>query len=283
MDFEKVVNREFPRTEQAWTFKDSILYALGTGYAAEPLDPKHLHFLYEDGLVAVPTYANVLGHPGMWARDPEYGINWKKLLHAEQRLILHKPLPAEGRIHGIHKVMGLRDKGEASGVFLHQHKQVVDADSGETIATVINTLVLRGDGGCGDFGEAPAELQKLPEDKPEKVIEVGSTEMQPLIYRLSGDLNPLHIDPEVAKTAGFPRPILHGLATKGLAGYALLKAYCDFDASKLKSMALRFSKPVMPGDKISFEFWNPEPGLIRFRAKVDGAMVLDRGTAEIAV
>lgn len=283
MDFDKVVNRQFAKTEQSYTFKDSILYALGTGYAAEPLDPKHLQFLYEDGLVAVPTYANVLGHPGMWAKDPEYGINWKKLLHAEQRLILHKPLPPEGRIYGVHDVMGLRDKGEASGVFLHQRKKVIDAGTGEEIALVINTLMLRGDGGCGDWGEAPAELQKLPESEPEKVVEVVSTEMQPLIYRLSGDLNPLHIDPDVAKTAGFPRPILHGLATKGLAGYALLKGYCDFDATRLKSMALRFSRPVMPGDSIRFEFWNPEPGIVRFRAKVGDAMVLDRGTAEIVV
>lgn len=284
MDVQKVLNREFPKTEASYNFKDSILYALGTGYGAEPLDPKHLRFLFEDGLQAVPTYANVLAHPGFWAREEQYGINWRKLLHAEQRLVLHKLLPPEGKVYGVHDIMGTRDKGEASGVFLHQRKQVIDAATDEPIATVINTLMLRGDGGCGDHGEAPAELEKLPETAPDTVVEVETLELTPLIYRLSGDLNPLHIDPAVAKVAGFERPILHGLATKGFAGYALLKAYCDFDPARLKSMALRFSRPVMPGDKIRFEFWNPAPGLVRFRAAVPARdlVVLDRGTAEIA-
>lgn len=284
MNLDKVISRRFPDTEATYNFKDTILYALGVGFGAEPLDAKHLRFLYEDGLVAAPTYANVLGHPGFWARDPEYGIDWKKLLHAEQRLTLHRALPAEGKVIGRHDVMGIRDKGEGAGAFLHQRKQVIDAASGEPIASVVTTLMLRGDGGCGNYGDAPAELEKLPEGEPDQVAEVQTEEIAPLIYRLSGDLNPLHIDPAVARQAGFERPILHGLATKGFAGYALLKAYCDFDASRLRSMALRFSRPVLPGDRIRFEFWQPRPGLVRFRAVVPARdlVVLDRGTAEIA-
>ncbi|VVN97330.1 MaoC/PaaZ C-terminal domain-containing protein [Pseudomonas fluorescens] len=285
MNVEKVFNRRFADTSASYNFKDTILYALGVGFGAEPLDPQHLRYLYEEGLVAAPTFANVLGHPGFWARDPEYAINWRKLLHAEQRLTLHRPLPAEGKVIGRHSVMGIRDKGDAAGAFLHQRKEVIDADSGEPLASVITTLMLRGDGGCSDYGDAPEELQKLPNSAPEISLEVQTLEIAPIIYRLSGDLNPLHIDPEVAKAAGFERPILHGLATKGFAGYALLKTYCDFDASRLKSMALRFSRPVMPGDRIRFDFWQPEPGLIRFRALVPARgdfVVLDRGTAHIA-
>jgi len=283
MDFDKVVNRVFPDTEQNYTSKDSILYALGVGFGAEPLDPKHLRFLFEENLTASPTYANVLGHPGMWARDPEYGIDWKKLLHAEQRLEIHRPLPPEGKIIAKHSIVGLRDQGER-GAMLHQRKYVIDAATGEKIATVTNTLMLRGDGGCGDFGEVPDELQKLPETEPDSSVEVDATELAPLIYRLSGDLNPLHIDPEVAKVAGFPRPILHGLATKGLAGYALLKQFCDFEAERLGSMAVRFTRPVLPGDRIRFDFWGNGPGTVRFRAILperDNLIVLDRCTAEI--
>lgn len=284
MHLDKVVNHVFADTEQTYTFKDTILYALGVGFGAEPLDPGHLRFLYEDGLQASPTYCNVLGHPGMWIRDEQYGVDWKKLLHAEQRMEIHATLPPQGRVVARHRIMGVRDMGER-GAMVHQCKTVTDPDSGTRIATVTNTLMLRADGGCGDWGDAPAELQKLPDTAPDCALEVQATEIQPLIYRLSGDVNPLHIDPAVAASAGFPRPILHGLATKGMAGYALLRQFCDMDASRLGSMAVRFTRPVLPGDLIRFEFWGTGPGTVRFRAVVpgrDGVTVLDRGTAEIA-
>jgi acyl dehydratase len=134
----------------------------------------------------------------------------------------------------------------------------------------------------------PAELSKLPESQPDSALEVEATEIQPLIYRLSGDLNPLHIDPAVAEVAGFSRPILHGLATKGMAGYALLRQFCDLDPARLKAMAVRFSRPVLPGDRIRFEFWSDglagAKGIVRFRAVVpnrDNLLVLDRCSAEI--
>jgi acyl dehydratase len=282
MHVENVINRAFPDTTQTYTARDSILYALGVGFGSEPLDGAHIDFLFEERLKAAPTYANVLGHPGMWARDPEYAIDWKKLLHAEQRLEMHQALPPEGTVRARHHIMGLRDMGER-GAMLHQRKQVVDAASGEPIATVTNTLMLRGDGGCGDHGDAPAELTRLPDTAPDSAIEMPVPEIQPLIYRLSGDLNPLHIDPAVAASAGFPRPILHGLSTKGMAGYALLRQFCDFDPARLKAMAVRFSRPVLPGDLIRFEFWG-HGGTVRFRAVVpnrDNLMVLDRCSAEI--
>lgn len=284
MNLDKVLARAFPETEASYTARDTIIYALGVGFGAEPLAPDHLRFLYEDGLVAAPTMANVLAHPGFWAREPDYGIDWKKLLHGEQRLTLHKRLPPEGRVIGRHDIMGVRDRGEAAGATMFQRKKVVEAESGDLIASVLTTLIMRGDGGCGNHGEAPPDLEKLPERKPDQIVETSTFEMQPLIYRLSGDLNPLHIDPAVARAAGFERPILHGLATKGLAGYALLKACCGFDPARLKSMALRFSRPVMPGDRIRVDIWDEGGGRIRFRAVVPekDQVVLDRGVAEIA-
>lgn len=283
MHLDKVVNRHFPDNEQAYTARDTILYALGVGFGSQPLDPAHLDYLFEERLKASPTFANVLGHPGMWSRDPEYGIDWKKLLHAEQRLEMHGTLAPEGCIVARHTIMGVRDMGER-GAMMHQRKVVSDRASGERIATLTTTLMLRGDGGCGNWGDAPDDLAKLPETAPDSATEVQATEIQPLIYRLSGDLNPLHIDPEVARVAGFPRPILHGLSTKGMAGYALLRQFCGFDSARLGSMAVRFTKPVLPGDLLRFEFWGSGPGEVRFRALAvnrDNAVVLDRCTAEI--
>lgn len=283
MDLEKVVNRPFPDVDHAYTARDTILYALGVGFASEPLDPAHIDYLFEERLKASPTFANVLGHPGMWVRDPQYRVDWKKLLHAEQRMEMFATLAPEGRIIAKTRIMGVRDMGER-GAMLHQNKLVIDAATGTTIASITNTLMLRGDGGCGDWGDAPADLARLPETAPDSALEVPVTEIQPLIYRLSGDYNPLHIDPEVAKVAGFPRPILHGLSTKGMAGYALLRQFCGFDANRLGSMAVRFTKPVLPGDLLRFEFWGSGPGEVRFRALAtnrDNAVVLDRCTAEI--
>jgi acyl dehydratase len=282
MDVTRVLAKDFGAVEQAYGPKDTILYALGIGLGARPLDPRHLRFLYEDGLLAMPSMANVLAHPGFWAKDPEYGIDWKQLLHAEQRMIMHAALAPQGKVIAELDIMGLRDLG-ARGTMMHQRKVLRDAATGAQIATTISSLMLRGDSGTGDLGDAPAELGTLPQTSPERSLEVEAAEILPLIYRLSGDLNPLHIDPAVAEVAGFPRPILHGLATKGIATYAILSEFCDLDPARLHSMSLRFSRPVLPGDMLRFDFWSVKGGTIRFRASVPARdqVVLDRGLAEI--
>jgi acyl dehydratase len=282
MDVQLVLARDFGRIEQTYSAKDSILYALGVGLGSKPLDPRHLKFLYEAGLLAMPSMANVLGHPGFWAIDPTYAINWKKLLHAEQRMIMHATLPPEGKVVSHIDIMGIRDLGDR-GSMMHQRKILRDAASGKDVATTISTLMLRGDIATGNHGEAPDELAKLPETTPDRSMDVEAAEILPLIYRLSGDLNPLHIDPAVAEVAGFPRPILHGLATKGIATYAILSEYCDLDPARLRSMSLRFSRPVLPGDVLRFDFWSSKPGAVQFRASVPARdlVVLDRGLATL--
>ncbi len=282
MDVKKVLAKQFGTIEQNYTFKDTVLYALGVGLGAKPLDPKHLRFLYEDGLLAMPSMANVLGHPGFWAKDPDYAIDWKQLLHAEQRMMMYSAIPPEGKVASDIDIMGIRDLG-IRGSMIHQRKTLRDAVTGKNIATTISSLMLRGDTGTGNHGDAPDELEKLPETVPDLSVDVEAAEILPLIYRLSGDLNPLHIDPAVAEVAGFPRPILHGLATKGIATYAVLSEYCDLDPARLASMSLRFSRPVLPGDKLRFDFWSSTPGIVRFRAFVPARdqVVLDRGLAEI--
>ena len=283
MDLKAVLSHRFEQIEQAYTERDAILYALGVGFATEPLDSGHLRYLFEEGLVTAPTFANTLGFAGLWMAEPKFAIDWPRMLHAEQRMTIHRPVPPAARIIARNRVSGVRDMG-ARGAMVHEHTDIVDAESGALLATRIASALARNDGGCGDWGDAPAGLERLPETAPDQVLDLATTEMQPLIYRLSGDLNPLHIDPAVAKAAGFPRPILHGLATKGMAGYALLRLFCDFDASRLRSMSVRFTRPVLPGDKLRFEFWGGAPGTIQFRAVVpdqDCAPVLDRCEARI--
>jgi len=283
MNRDAVLAHRFPPIGARYGAKDLILYALGTGFGAEPLDPAHLAFLYEKRLSAAPTFANVLGSPGPWMGDPAFGIALTKIVHAEQRLTLHAPLPVEGHVVSRNEVMGLRDKGEGSGAFLYQRKQVEDAASGTVLASVVSTLLLRGDGGCGDFGDAPEELTKLPETAPDLSVEVRTDDISALLYRLSGDLNPIHVDPEVARAVGFERPILHGLATMGFACYALLKSCRDLDPAGLAAMAVRFSKPVFPGERLRFDLWR-NSDQVRFRGVVPerDALVLDRGLADLA-
>jgi acyl dehydratase len=277
VDVERIKELAIAPIEQRYEARDTILYALGLGYGADPLDQAELPFVYEGDLRCVPSYVNVLCHPGFWAQRPEFGIDWVKILHAEQAFEIHKPLPPVGVIRGEYKVRGLEDKGEGRGVLLHQEKTLFDAADGARLATVRSTLFLLGDGGAGGFGEPVEPAQALPEREPDRTIEIATLPRQALIYRLSGDWNPLHADPAVARKAGFPAPILHGLCTNGIACRALLAAYCDNDVSRFGSMFVRFSRPVMPGDTIRFEIFEGADG-VRFRAvsRDSGAVVLDR-------
>lgn len=283
MNRDAVLAHRFPPIEARYGAKDLILYALGTGFGAEPLDPEHLAYLYEKRLSAVPTFANVLGSPGPWMGDSAFRIALAKIVHAEQRLTLHAPLPVDGHVVSRNDVMGLRDRGEGAGAFLYQRKCVEDAATGTPLASIVSSLLLRGDGGCGDFGDAPEELGKLPETEPDLSIEVQTDDVSALIYRLSGDLNPIHVDPEIARAVGFERPILHGLATMGFACYAVVKSCRGLDPAGLASMAVRFSKPVYPGERLRFDLWR-DGDWVRFRgvAPDRDALVLDRGLAELS-
>lgn len=282
MDVEAIRAMRIDPVVQEYTKRDTILYALGLGYGADPLDAAELPFVYEDGLRIVPSYVNLLCHPGFWAQRAEFGIDWVKILHAEQEFVLHAPLPPTGRARGEYAVRAIEDEGEGRGALLHQDKRVFDDMTGTHVATVRSTLFLRGNGGEGGFGDAPAPALPLPDRAPDRSVSIRTLPRQALIYRLSGDWNPLHADPAIAARAGFPAPILHGLCTNGIAARAVLATYAGNEPTRLRGMFTRFSKPVIPGETVRIDFFE-DGNTLRFRAVAEerGETVLDRCTASV--
>ena len=284
LDPQNILNWPFPPVEQNYTERDTILYALGCGLGADPLDEAQLRFVFEEPeLRALPSMAAVLSPPGFWARHPDSGIDWVRILHGEQAMEIHKPLPAAARVVATTKVTDIVDKGAGRGALLFLQRTVREVESGEALATLRSTTFARGDGGCGGTTNSAPAPHALPDRAPDLVCDLATAPNSALIYRLSGDPNPLHASPAVARAAGFDRPILHGLCSWGVAGHAILRTCCDYDPSRLRSMALRFSAPVYPGETIRTELWR-DGAVVSFRARVveRDAVVLNNGRAEIA-
>jgi acyl dehydratase len=283
IDYQKLKNWPFKPIEHAYTAKDSILYALGLGFGADPTDRKQLDFVYEEGLKALPTMAVVLAYPGFWLKDPATGVDWKKVLHGEQGLKIHEPLPATGTVTGVTRIDALIDKGAGKGALLYSTREIRDKASGKLLAEVSGCGFLRGDGGFGGPAAPTPKPHAIPERAPDLSTEIRTLPQAALIYRLSGDLNPLHADPEVARAGGFEKPILHGLCTYGVTGHALLKLICDYNPARLKRMDVRFSAPVYPGETIRTEVWREGDGRFAFRSLVTerNIVVLNNGYAEL--
>lgn len=269
----------------AYTARDTILYALGVGAASDPLDLRQLRLVYEKDLAALPTMASVLASPGAWMRDnAELGIDFAKMVHGEQSVQLHDALPPSGVLIGKSRVSRLVDKGDGKGAIMHVEKELWTETGNQLVAVCEQLLFLRGNGGFSKSGggdEPAAAPTPVPDRAPDQVVTLSTRPDQAVLYRLSGDLNPLHIDPGIAAKAGFPRPILHGLATYGFACRGLVEAFCDGDPAGLKSMRARMSAPVFPGDTIRLECWRVD-GRIAFQARVAerDVTVLSHGWAD---
>jgi acyl dehydratase len=278
-DYKKLLNWQFDDVEHAYSARDTILYALGLGYGSDPTNESELRFVYEEKLLATPMMAVILGYPGFWLKDERTGVNWKKVLHGEQSVIVHSPLPTSGNMIGRSRVTSIVDKGE-KGSLLFSERDIFDKKSGILLATLSQTAVLRGDGGYGGPTGVKLTPHKLPEHTPDIILDIKTLPQAALIYRLSGDLNPLHADPEVAKAVGFDRPILHGLCTFGIAGRAILRACCSNDPLRLNKIHARFSSPVFPGETIRTEMWrNGETISFRARSLERDQVVLNNGLA----
>lgn len=287
LNYQKVMNWPFETIEQKVDKKAAILYALGVGFGADPLDEDQLRFVYEgtdgDRLLAAPTMPAVIAYPGFWLKDPETGSDWRKILHGEQGLEVYKPIPVGARVKARPQVDEIIDKGE-KGALIYLSRVIKDAETEEPYCRVTSVTFGRGDGGFGGPQKPTPKPQPIPDRTPEHVLDLPTRPDQALIYRLSGDFNPLHADPAVAKSAGFDQPILHGLCTYGVAGHAILKTLCGYDPARLRRLDLRFSAPVFPGETIRTEMWDEGSGAVAFRSRVveRDVVVLNNGRAEIA-
>jgi acyl dehydratase len=290
IDYHKLKNWDFAPVEQTYDWRYSAMYALGVGYGYDPLDTRQLAYVYEDNMVAAPTMPVVLASPGFWVKEQNSGIDWVKVLHGEQSLTLHKPLPVAATVVGELKVTHLADKGAAKGALMVQERKIYNQANGDLLATLEGVTFCRGDGGFSEQPDnGPAGGDALPPAKPacpttapDAVCELPTLPQQALWYRLCSDLNPLHADPAVAQAAGFKAPILHGLASYGLVGHALLRTLCDYDASRLKHLGLRFAGPVYPGESLRVEMWHTDLG-VQFQAKAveRDVLVISHGLAHV--
>lgn len=282
IDYDKLKAWPFEPVEQSYTARDTILYALGLGVGAAPLAAEDLRFTFEEaeGFAALPFMAVVLGTPGFWVRDPASGITWQKVLHGEQGVEWHGPVPVEGTVIAHNRVAEVIDKGADKGALLYIEREITDKATGVRIATTTSTTFARADGGFGGPTGPLKPVHILPDRAPEMVVETPTLPQAALIYRLSGDPNPLHASPEVAAAAGFRAPILHGLCSFGVAGVAVLRAMCGSDPARLKSFGLRFSAPVYPGETIVTEMWR-DGDMVSFRARVGDRVVLNNGYARV--
>jgi acyl dehydratase len=270
-----IVGVESDPYERSWTSTDSLIYALGVGAGLDELAFTTENSAGIDQRV-FPTYAVLLaqsaGAGSIGDFDPAM------LVHAEQAFELHRPLPAAGTLRTTSKVTGMYDKG-AAGLVVSE-AQAVDPSTGELAITTRTSVFIRGEGGFGG-DRGPKDEWALPDRGPDHKITYATREDQALLYRLSGDRNPLHSDPTFAARAGFDRPILHGLCTYGITGRALLHAIAGSDPARFAAMSGRFTKPVFPGESLTVSIWvDGEDALFR-TTKDDGTIVLDNGRARI--
>ena len=278
IDPERLLAYPIPEVRQRITNRDAVLYALSVGLGQDPTDANQLDFVdHHRALRALPSMAVVLGHPGFWLGDERTGVDAVRLVHGEQSVEIHRSLPVEGDVVGRTRVTGLIDKGKGRGALLFTEKQVTDAASGELLAVTEATTFLRGDGGFGGSATPSPRPHPMPDTPPDIVVDLPTRPEQALYYRLNGDDNPLHADPDVAARAGFSRPILHGLCTFGIVSHALLRGLGDYQPDTLRRVGLRFSAPVYPGETIRTEMWRD--GSFRARVAERDVVVVDHGLA----
>jgi 3-hydroxyacyl-CoA dehydrogenase/3a,7a,12a-trihydroxy-5b-cholest-24-enoyl-CoA hydratase len=271
IDAQKILGYEFDPATFNYTDREVILYALGVGAGRDPIDPEELAFVYEgspQGFKALPTFAVI--YPGPMFQQlldaPGIKFNPMKLLHGEQYLEILKPLPTAAQITSQGRISQVYDKG--SGALLAIDVNSQDA-SGEPVAFNRITLFIRGIGGFGgERGPSTRGLNEPPEREADAVWQEPVPENQALLYRLSGDRNPLHADPAMAAVGGFERPILHGLCTYGFAARAVLKQFAGNDPDRVASISARFARHFFPGETLITEMWDAGQGAILFRSKV---------------
>jgi acyl dehydratase len=280
INYDEIMSLKSENIEISYTDKDSILYGLGVGLGNDPMNMDELKYVYENGQIALPSMAtNFQYHSSLLMSA---NLNFIMVVHGEQKLSIINPIPVSGEFVADMKVINCFDKGASKGAIVEVETTVKLKSDGTEICKLISTTFARGDGGFGG-PESPPQKVYEPEGTPDIVDEITTKPDQALIFRLSGDYNPLHSDPNFAKAAGFPKPILHGLCTYGVACRSIVKTACDNDVKKLKSFNCRFSSPVFPGETIVTEMWK-NGNVINFQSKVKerDKIILKNGVSEIS-
>ncbi|MBT5808722.1 MAG: 3-alpha,7-alpha,12-alpha-trihydroxy-5-beta-cholest-24-enoyl-CoA hydratase [Rhodospirillaceae bacterium] len=266
IDYDKAMASKLDGVEFTYGDRETMLYALSVGMGRDQLDETELAFTFEkDTLKTVPSMASVLSRMAV-GRD--VGQDRTKTVHGEQRLTLHRPIPPEGEIIADGKVIDVIDKGEGRGALIYTKVDARLKADGAPLYSIISTSFARGDGGFGGPDGAGLPLHVVPDRTPDASCALDIRKDQALLYRLNGDRNPLHADPQMAIRVGFPVPILHGLCTYGTACYAILKTMLDYDPDPVRGMDVRFSAPVLPGETITTNMWKDGP-IISFECRVE--------------
>ncbi len=271
-----LVGKKSAPMQHSYDWKDTVLYALGVGAKQDELD-----FLFEmNGPKVLPTFAVVPSFTALLGVTSELGANPMMIVHGEQKIRLHRPIPSSGTLTTVAEVTGIFDKGKGAAVYVEA--RTVD-QKGEPLFDNSFTVFVRGAGGFGgERGPQPLEAAPPADRAPDFSMTETTTPEQALLYRLSGDINPLHAAPQLAKMAGFDRPILHGLCTYGHAGRAVLRHACGGDPTRLMSFAARFSGIVFPGDTLTTSGWQVEPGRWVVECRTPERVVLSNALAEVS-
>ncbi|MFC0862101.1 MaoC/PaaZ C-terminal domain-containing protein [Sphaerimonospora cavernae] len=287
IDLDRALGAPPATREIAWTSRDVLLYHLSLGAGADAATDPELGYTYERGLRVLPTFAMVAGQgissgdrPPTVMNMPGVDIDLRRILHAGQGLTVHRPLPASGAATVASRVAHVWDKGKAAMIVLEQ--SATDGEGG-LLWTTNMRIWARGEGGFG--GEpGPEDRWAAPDREPDFTLESPTVPGQALLYRLNGDLNPLHADPEFAGAAGFDRPILHGLASYGIVAKAVVDGVLGGDVTRLRGLSVRFAGPLFPGETIRTRAWREDGGLA-FQSTCperDDAPVLTHATAEVS-
>lgn len=276
LDYQRLKAATLPPVDEQLSADKCILYALGVGAGLAPAQgaQREVALVYEEQLEVLPAMACVVGYAGFWMRDPQYGLDWTRIVHAEQRMKFLAPLSAGTCLRGTTRVQRICDKGAEKGAIVVMEREVRTAE-GELLCQMEQVNYCRGDGGYS-HGDAslsdamPEPISRPPSRAPDTVISLASTRNQAAIYRLCGDRNPLHIDPVAARSAGFSAPIMHGAASLGMVNRALRLAGAPGGARALTSLDVRFTGVFYPGDTMVVEIWRS--GLsVAFRCCAEGA------------
>lgn len=280
MNYDHLMSLVEEGVRREYSDRETMLYALGVGMGRDPLDEQELDFVYERGaLKTVPTMATVLTRSALLRTS---GFDYTKVLHGEQRLALHRPLPPSGSLIADSRVVAAYDKGPDKGAVILTETKVRSADDGAPLFTLGSTVFARGDGGFGGPAGSGPEPHRLPERAPDLVVPLETRPDQALLYRLNGDRNPLHVDPALAKRVGYPAPILHGLCTYGTACRAILQAVCGYDHTRITGFDVRFSSPVYPGETVTTELWI-DGDIVSFRCRITSrdVVVINNGQCRL--